>query len=241
MLEPTDVRAWLFDLDGVITPTAEIHEHAWSELFNTFLDEHHDGDEHEPFTARSYLDHVDGKPRLDGVRDFLASRGIELPEGGEDDEAGAHTVHGLGNAKNDAFLGVLRRDGIAGYDASVAFLDDLAGRDGVRIACVTSSRNGPEVLDAAGLRDRFEVLVDGNVRAEEGLRGKPAPDTYLLAAERLGVPAAEAAVVEDATSGVAAGRAGDFGLVVGVDRGAGEAGLREHGADVVVTDLTELR
>lgn len=218
----------LFDLDGVITPTAEIHEHAWAELFAD-----HD------FTDADYLRYVDGKPRYDGVAAFLASRGIELPWGSPDDSPGDDTVCALGNRKNDVFNAVLARDGIAPYPGSARTLELLADAE-VAAAIVSSSRNARAVLDAAGLGERFDVVVDGNVVADRGLAGKPAPDGYLLGAELIGTDPAATVVVEDATSGVAAGAAGDFGVVIGVDRGAGARALLDHGATFVVTDLSEL-
>jgi beta-phosphoglucomutase family hydrolase len=229
--------AVLFDLDGVITPTAVVHMAAWSELFNGYLTEHHPAQ--PPYTDADYFAQVDGKPRYDGVRDFLASRGLSLPEGSSDDPPTALTVRGLGNRKNDAFNRVLDRDGVAPYPGSVVLLDHL--RDvGVPLGVVSSSANARHVLQAAGLLDRFGTVVDGHVADELGLAGKPAPDTFLHAAAALGVAAGDAVVLEDAVSGVAAGAAGGFGLVVGVDRGAGPTALGNAGADVVVTDLGQL-
>lgn len=223
-----DYDGALFDLDGVITPTAEIHEHAWAELFADY-----------DFTQDDYLHHVDGKPRYDGVRDFLASRGVTLPDGTPDDAPGTATVCAMGNRKNELFNAVLDRDGIAAYPGSQATLDLLA-RAGVPSAIVSSSKNAVPVLAAAGLARRFDVVVDGIVAADEGLAGKPAPDGYLLGATRLGVDPARTVVIEDATSGVAAGHAGKFAVVIGVDRGAGVAALLEHGATFVVDDLDQL-
>jgi beta-phosphoglucomutase family hydrolase len=231
--------AVLFDLDGVLTPTAEIHERAWKSMFDTYLAEHAAGGEWEPFSADDYLAYVDGKRRVDGVRSFLDSRGITLPDGSIDDAPGANTVNGLGNAKNAAFQNVLRRDGIEPFPASVQFLDAL-DRRGTKVAVVSSSRNATEVLEAAGLADRFAVIVDGNVAAARELPGKPAPDTFVAAAAELGVGPERTAVIEDAISGVAAGHSGGFALTVGVDRGAGRDALIEHGADVVVDELDEL-
>lgn len=228
--------AVLFDLDGVITPTAVVHMHAWSKMFNDFLTAR--GIE-EPYTDQDYYDYVDGKPRYDGVRSFLASRGLELPDGDPSDPSTDDTVCGLGNRKNDAFSEVLRTEGVEPYPGSVALVEALVER-GTKLAVVSSSRNAPAVLETAGLRQHFPVLVDGNVAAEKGLRGKPAPATFLEAATELGVEASRAVVVEDATSGVEAGSAGGFGLVVGVDRGAGENALLRAGAHRVVTDLAEL-
>ncbi|MFT4299352.1 MAG: HAD-IA family hydrolase [Aeromicrobium sp.] len=242
----TDYDAALFDLDGVLTPTAEVHLRAWERMFTTFLSEHGLSERSlsergiaEPYTEADYHRYIDGKPRADGVRAFLASRSITLPEGSPDDPPQAETVAGLGHRKNALFAEALAAGGVAGYPGSVALLDALAPTP-VRLAVVSSSRNAPAVLAAAGLLERFELVVDGALAAEEGLPGKPAPDTYSYAADRLGVPRERAVVLEDAISGVEAGAAGGFGLVVGVDRGAGATALRDHGADVVVTDLEEL-
>jgi beta-phosphoglucomutase family hydrolase len=235
--QPVDWSAYaavLFDLDGVITPTAEVHMQAWNEMFNAYL-----GADRQPYTDADYFAYVDGKPRYDGVRDFLASRAITLPEGSADAEPTEESVRGLGNRKNVAFNEVLERDGVTAYAGSVALLDHL--RDlGVPLAVVSSSANAPAVLAAAGLSDRFVTVVDGRVAAAEGLPGKPAPDTFLRAAEILGATAATSVVLEDAVSGVRAGAAGDFALVVGVDRGAGRDTLTDAGAGLVVSDLAEL-
>jgi len=228
--------AVLFDLDGVLTPTAEIHERAWKEMFDAFLATQ-PGE--APFSGSDYLLYVDGRPRFDGVRTFVQSRGIALPEGTHDDEPGFASIGALGNMKNAMFQTILRRDGIEPYPGSARALDALAAR-GKRVAVVSSSRNAPEVLEAAGLAPRFDIVVDGSVAARLGLRGKPEPDTFLEAAKELGVPAGRAVVAEDAISGVAAGRAGRFGLVLGVDRGAGHDALAAAGADIVVDDLAEL-
>ena len=241
-MEPDSVSwdryaAVLFDLDGVITPTALVHMRAWADMFNDFLGEHEPGQ--APYTDADYYAHVDGKPRYDGVRDFLASRGITLPEGSPDDPPHAMTVCGLGNRKNDAFNEVLERDGVEPYPGSVALLDHLRGL-GTPLAVVSSSANATSVLATAGVLDRFTTVVDGNVAHDRELAGKPAPDTFLYAARTLGAPAADAVVLEDAVSGVRAGAAGGFGLVVGVDRGAGHDALSSGGADVVVDDLDEL-
>lgn len=235
-MEWNDYDAALFDLDGVITPTAEVHRQAWARMFTDFLADRPDV---APYTEDDYFAHVDGKPRYEGVASFLASRGIELPHGNPGDDPTRETVCGLGNRKNDYFRDVLDSDGVEPYPGSVALLDHLARR-GVRLALVSSSRNAMPVVEAAGLADRFEVVVDGVVAARDGIAGKPEPDTYVAAAERLGVPTAKAVVLEDAVSGVQAGAAGGFGLVIGVDRGAGADVLREHGADLVVSDLAEL-
>jgi beta-phosphoglucomutase family hydrolase len=231
--------ATLFDLDGVLTPTAVIHERAWKSMFDTFLAARANGGAWEPFSADDYLAYVDGKRRVDGVRSFLASRGIALPEGTVDDEPRHDTVNALGNAKNEAFQRVLRSDGIEPYPGAVRFLDAL-DRLGIKVGVVSSSRNAAEVLDAAGIADRFGVVVDGNVAADHNLPGKPAPDSFLFAAAELGSTPERTAVVEDAISGVAAGHAGGFALTIGVDRGAGHDALAEHGADIVVDELDEL-
>lgn len=218
----------LFDLDGVITPTAEFHEHAWGELFADF-----------DYTEADYLRYIDGKPRYDGVRSFLASRNVTLPDGDPGDPPGNETVCAMGNRKNELFNTILERDGIEPYPGSLATLD-LLDRTGIRSAIVSSSKNARNVLDAAGLSDRFEVVVDGLVAADEHIAGKPAPDMFLLAARRIGVEPGRAVVVEDAVSGVAAGAAGGFAVVIGVDRGAGAGTLLDHGASFVVDDLAEL-
>jgi beta-phosphoglucomutase family hydrolase len=235
-----DVDAVLFDLDGVLTPTAVVHMAAWSEMFNAYLaGARYEGADTSPYTPEDYYAHVDGKPRYDGVRDLLRSRGIELPEGLPSDPPEAETVCGLGNRKNEAFNVVLERDGVEPYPGSLALLDALRER-GTPLAVVSSSANAGAVLAAAGLGDRFVSVVDGRVAAALGLAGKPAPDTFLHAARECGSAPADAVVVEDAVSGVRAGAAGAFGVVVGVDRGAGEEALREAGATVVVEDLGEL-
>jgi len=229
------VDAVLFDLDGVITPTAEVHMHAWAELFGPFLEAHGAA----PYTDGDYFAHIDGKPRYEGVAALLEDRGIDLPPGEPSDGPDLETVCGLGNRKNALFGEVLRRDGVAPYPGSVDLLDAL-DRRGTALALVSSSANAPEVLRAAGLVHRFRTVVDGAVARENRLPGKPRPDTYQFAAASLGVPQQRAVVVEDAVSGVEAGAAGDFGYVVGVNRGAGTQILLQHGADLVVDDLAEL-
>ena len=228
--------AALFDLDGVLTPTAEVHMRAWRQLFTDFLAERGIA---KPYRQSDYFDYIDGKPRYDGVRAFLASRGIQLADGDPSDSPDLETVCGLGNRKNEFFAAVLREEGVQPYAGSVQLLDHLAER-GTKVAVVTSSRNATAVLEAADLGPRFDVVVDGNVAAEKGLRGKPSPDTFVAAAEELGVSVQRAVVFEDALSGVEAGHAGGFGLVIGVDRGVGAQRLTESGADVVVDDLGEL-
>ncbi|HET8780287.1 MAG TPA: beta-phosphoglucomutase family hydrolase [Agromyces sp.] len=229
------IRGYLFDLDGVLTPTAIVHMHAWSRLFTPFLEQHGAA----PYSDDDYFAYIDGKPRYDGVRSLLESRGIRVPEGDVTDAPTADTVHGLGNRKNDAFNATLAEEGVTAYPASVAFLDAVQAA-GCHVAVVSSSKNAPAVLEAAGLADRFEVVVDGAVAVRDGLPGKPEPDTFERAAELLGLPTAACAVVEDAESGVKAGAAGEFGIVIGVDRGVGRAALEELGADVIVDELDEL-
>jgi beta-phosphoglucomutase family hydrolase len=241
---PDQVNACLFDLDGVLTPTAKLHDAAWEKTFDEYLRRRatRDGVPYVPFDpAADYNDYVDGKPREDGVRDFLASRRIVLPDGSPDDPPDAETVYGLGNRKNAMLLELIHSGVLEPYPGSVRYLD-AARQAGLRRAVVSSSANTREVLHATGLADRIEVVVDGVTIRTEGLPGKPAPDTFLAAAKLLGVTARQAAVFEDALAGVAAGRAGGFGFVVGVDRvGQGHAdALRAHGADIVVTDLVEL-
>lgn len=209
---------------------------AWSQTFNDFLGSRGIS---EPYTDDDYFAYVDGRPRYDGVRSMLASRDIVLPEGEPGDDVSQETVAGLGNRKNAAFTTVLDRDGVRAYPGSVQLIDHLLDR-GTRIAVVSSSQNAPAVLSAAGLLEKFELVVDGRLAKELGLPGKPAPDTFSYAARELGATNARAVVLEDAVSGVSAGRAGDFGLVVGVDRGAGPDELLAAGADRVVTDLAEL-
>jgi HAD superfamily hydrolase (TIGR01509 family) len=226
----------------VLTQTARVHAAAWKEMFDAFL-RARAGRASEPFVPfdalGDYDEYVDGKPRYDGVRSFLASRGIDLPEGGPDDPPDAETVSGLGNRKNDLVLELIRRDGVEAYEGSVRYVH--AARDaGLRRAVVSASANCQDVLAAAGIEDLFEVRIDGVVAQQEHLAGKPAPDTFLAAARALGVDARQAAVFEDALAGVEAGRAGGFGLVVGVDRVGQADALRAHGAEIVVSDLSEL-
>jgi len=238
---PERLLAYLFDLDGVLTQTASVHLAAWKEMFDAYLRARSaaTGEPFVPFEVADYTAFVDGRLRQDGVRSFLASRGIELPEGSPDDPPDAETVHGLGNRKNQRFLEVLRRDGVATYPGSVRYVERVRAL-GRPCAVVSASRSCHAVLEAAGIADLFDVRVDGEVAAREGLAGKPAPDTFLAAAARLGVDPADAAVFEDATSGVAAGRAGGFGWVVGVDRVGQADALYRHGADLVVADLADL-
>ncbi len=236
----TEIEGVLFDLDGVITPTAVVHERAWAALFNWFLTEHGEGArDRSEFTLADYHTYVDGKPRYDGVRSFLASRDMVLPDGDPTDEPGADTVCALGNRKNLEFNAIISSEGIDPYVGSDRLLSALDGL-GVRQGIVSSSKNARPVLSGAGYADRFTVIVDGLVSADVGLAGKPAPDAFLLGAEWLGVDPTRTVVVEDAVSGVAAGRAGGFALVIGVDRGQGAEVLLDNGADVVVEDLGEL-
>jgi beta-phosphoglucomutase family hydrolase len=239
---PDGVKACLFDMDGVVTKTAVVHAAAWKEMFDGFLRERAEqsGTAFVPFDSGSDYDaYVDGKPRLDGTRSFLQSRGIELPEGTPDDPPGTRTVWGLSNQKNDLVLAKLAQGQVEVYPGTVNYIIS-AKKNGFKIAIVSSSANTKQVLDSAGLSDLFDVRVDGQFATEHRLKGKPAPDTYLAAAQALDATAAQAAVYEDALAGVAAGRAGNFGLVVGVDRVGQADELRKHGADIVVQDLAEL-
>jgi beta-phosphoglucomutase family hydrolase len=229
-------------MDGVITQTAKVHDAAWKEMFDEFLRSWSaaHGQPFVPFDPVSdYEEYVDGKPRLEGTSSFLQSRGIELPVGAESDPPGTQTVWGLSNKKNDLVQTVIERDGVQAYDGSVRYVKAVRAA-GLRTAIVSSSANTVAVLKAAGVESLFEVRVDHQVAEEHNLHGKPAPDTFLEAARMLGVPAAHATVFEDALAGVAAGRAGNFGFVVGVDRVGQADQLRAHGADVVVKDLAEL-
>jgi beta-phosphoglucomutase family hydrolase len=239
---PDHVRACLFDLDGVLTDTASVHRKAWKTMFDEFLREHANrtGEPFRPFDIDvDYLTYVDGKTRQDGVRSFLDSRGIRLPGGGPDDEPTVETVHGLGNRKNELFHRVVREDGVKVFEGSRRYLEAVADA-GLGRAVVSSSANTREVLEVTGLDIFVQHRVDGVTMREENLPGKPAPDSFLRAAQLFDVKPAEAAVFEDALSGVAAGRAGNFGVVVGVDRVGQSEALLRNGADVVVTDLAEL-
>jgi beta-phosphoglucomutase family hydrolase len=239
---PDAVTTCLFDLDGVLTQTAKVHAAAWKQTFDGYLSERasREGEKFVPFDAvADYDEYVDGKPRYDGVASFLASRGIELPQGTPNDPPDAETIDGVGNRKNVIVLKLIHDDGVQAYPGSVAYVK--AARDaGLRRAVVSSSTNCRDVLAAAGIIDLFEEIIDGHVAEREGLKGKPAPDTFLAGAKALGVPPPAAAVFEDALAGVEAGRAGGFGIVVGVDRVGQAEALRAHGADVVVKDLAEL-
>ncbi|TCM51627.1 HAD family phosphatase [Kribbella sp. VKM Ac-2568] len=239
---PDRIQVGLFDLDGVLTDTAAVHAAAWKEMFDNFLqqDAEENGKPYVPFDARAEYDqYVDGKPRVDGVRDFLASRDIVLPEGTNDDPGTALTVNGLGNRKNEAVRHRIRTQGVQVFEGSRRYLE-AAKQAGLRRAVVSSSANTREVLDVTGLAPYIEEIVDGLTIRAEHLRGKPAPDTFLLAAKRLGVDPQDAVVFEDALVGVRAGRAGGFGFVVGVDRVGQADQLLAQGADIVVQDLAEL-
>jgi beta-phosphoglucomutase family hydrolase len=239
---PDNITACLFDMDGVITQTAKVHDAAWKEMFDGFLRDWSTA-HNEPFKpfdpVADYDEYVDGKPRLEGTASFLESRGIKLPEGEDSDPAGKQTVYGLSNQKNALVQKVIERDGVQPYEGSVRYVN-AARQAGLRTAIVSSSANTVAVLKAAGVADLFEARVDHQVAEEQHLKGKPAPDTFLQAAKMLGVEAADAVVYEDALAGVAAGRAGKFGFVVGVDRVGQADQLHAHGADVVVKDLGEL-
>ncbi|MDQ6608013.1 MAG: beta-phosphoglucomutase family hydrolase [Actinomycetota bacterium] len=239
---PDGVRTCLFDLDGVLTQTAKVHAAAWKQMFDEYLrrrSERTGGALKEFDAVEDYNAYVDGMPRYDGVRTFLQSRGIELPEGTPDDPPDAETVDGLGNRKNELVLKLIHEQGVEPYEGSVRYVHAIA-EAGLARAVVSSSANCHDVLRAVGIEDLFDAVIDGEVAQREGLKGKPAPDTFLAGARAVGSPPAECAVFEDALVGVEAGRAGNFGFVVGVDRVGHRAALRSHGADVVVDDLSEL-
>jgi beta-phosphoglucomutase family hydrolase len=239
---PPTILACLFDLDGVLTQTAKVHAAAWKKAFDAFLHDYatHNDTPFVPFDeVKDYEEYVDGKPREDGVRDFLASRKITLPEGSPDDKAGAATVYGVGNGKNEMFNQLLKEDGLEPFEGSVKYVQAVRAA-GLRCAVVSSSANTHAILKTVKLADQFDAVVDGNDVHRLNLHGKPAPDSFLEGAKELGVQPSEAVVFEDALAGVAAGRAGKFGYVVGVDRLNQAAQLKAHGADVVVEDLAEL-
>lgn len=239
---PTGITACLFDLDGVLTSTARLHAAAWTQMFNDFLLERarQSGQPYRAFDPLGdYNSYVDGRPRADGVRTFLASRGIALPDGLPDDPPARETVYGLGNRKNELLLEMIREGGVQPYPGSVRYLTAVRNA-GLRRAVVTASANGAEVIRSAGLADLLEVRVDGIVAVQRSLRGKPAPDTFLAAADELGVAPASACVFEDSVAGVRAGKVGNFGYVVGVDRVGHADDLLRHGASIVVSDLAEL-
>jgi beta-phosphoglucomutase family hydrolase len=239
---PDDVTACLFDLDGVLTQTAKVHAAAWKQTFDEYLRKRSQdrGEKFVPFDeVADYDEYVDGKPRYDGVRSFLQSRSIDLPEGEEGDAAGTETIRGIGDRKNEVVLGLIKRDGVEAYEGSVRYVKE-ARAAGLRRAVVSSSTNCRDVLRAAGIDDLFEAVIDGTVATGQHLKGKPAPDTFLAGAQALGVGPAQAAVFEDALAGVEAGHAGSFAFVVGVDRVGQAEALKAHGASVVVEDLAEL-
>jgi beta-phosphoglucomutase family hydrolase len=238
---PDDVHACLFDLDGVLTDTASVHTKAWTAMFDAFLKQHAEQSDQpfKPFDpVEDYLKYVDGKKREDGVRSFLASRGIELPDGEPDDSGDKDTIYGLGTRKNDAFQETLEKDGVEVFEGSRRYLEKVTAA-GLATAVVSSSANTRQVLEITGLEKFIQQRVDGVTLREEHIAGKPAPDSYLRAAQLLNVEPSAAAVFEDALSGVESGRAGNF-YVVGVDRLGQADKLRSHGADIVVTDLGEL-
>jgi alpha,alpha-trehalase len=237
-----DYDAFVFDMDGVVTQTASVHQAAWKSLFDDYLKQRAaaGGDKFREFTPADYLRYVDGKPRYDGVRDFLASRGITLPWGAEDDPPEAETVCGLGNRKNALFQKELHDHGVQVFQSTVALIRELHTA-GLRTAIISASKNASQVLQAGGVQDLFEAQVDGQVAEERHLPGKPDPAVFLEAARQLGAQPRRAVVVEDAVAGVKAGRAGGFGLVIGIDRGGNAEGLRQNGADVVVKDLAEVK
>lgn len=238
---PEGIRACLFDVDGVLTDTATVHRAAWKKTFDVFLQTHAglDREQSGEFTDSDYNAYVDGKPRRDGVRDFLASRSISLAEGVAEDPPDAATIEGIANRKNILVLAELEENGVTPYEGSLRYLAAVRAA-GLRIAAVTASANGEHVIKAGGFEDFIEARIDGVVAAREGLSGKPAPDPFLAGAKALGVEASQSVVFEDAISGVEAGRAGKFGFVVGVNRVGQAQALREHGADIVVDDLAEL-
>jgi beta-phosphoglucomutase family hydrolase len=239
---PAGTQACLFDMDGVVTQTALVHAAAWKAMFDEFLRKwsEQNGQPFVPFDAvRDYDHYVDGKPRLDGTRSFLEARGIHLPAGSPDDPPGTPTLHGLSNQKNELVIEKIETDGVKVYDGTIEYIK-RARAAGLRTAIVSSSANTVQVLEAAGIADLFDTRVDGIIAQERHLAGKPAPDTFLAAAEDLKVTPDHAAVFEDALAGVEAGRAGHFALVVGVDRVGQAEELRKHGADIVVKDLAEL-
>lgn len=242
-LEMDDFDAVLFDLDGVVTATAKVHSASWKRLFDGFLNEEAAascGKSPRPFGEDDYLLYVDGKPRDEGVRSFLESRGISLPQGTPDDSPGGKTVCGLGNRKNLLFNEHLDKDGVEVFQSTVDMIGGLRTL-GLNIAVVSSSKNCRKVIEAAGIAGLFDLRFDGVEAAELGLKGKPDPDTYLEAARRLGVEAARAVVVEDAISGVQAGHRGGFGMVIGIDRTGGSLALKDNGAHIVVDDLSRIR
>lgn len=240
-IDPERYDAVIFDVDGVVTDTASVHFAAWKRVFDAYLQvrERRGEGTYEDFTEQDYLAYVDGKPRYDGVRSFLESRGIELPEGDPDDPPERESVCGIGNRKNQAFVRWLEDNRVEPYPSTVRMLHELRDR-GIATAAISSSRNAEAVLGSAGVLDLFDARVDGRTAGEIGLPGKPDPAVFLEAARRLDVEPERSVVVEDAQAGCAAGREGGFGLVIGVDRGDQRGELLAHGADVVVDDLEEV-
>jgi beta-phosphoglucomutase family hydrolase len=234
---PDQIRGCLFDLDGVLTQTAKLHAAAWKAMFDEYLESR--GEPFRPFDQHDYDKYVDGRPRYDGVHEFLASRGIELPQGSPDDDPGTETIDGLGNRKNELVVRMMHEQGVEPYEDSVRYLN-AAHEAGLRLAVVSSSANARDVLKAAGVPDVFDAIVDGVVAGRMHLHGKPTPDTFLEGARELGLGPEECAVFEDALAGVQAGRDGGFGFVVGVDRVGQAEALRDHGATIVVDGLGEL-
>jgi beta-phosphoglucomutase family hydrolase len=240
LIRARDIDAVIFDMDGVVTQTASLHFVSWKRLFDAYFEEHAKaaGTSYAPFTEADYLRYVDGKPRYNGVRDVLAARDIVLPWGDPSDPPEAETVCGLGNRKNVHFVAAIQEQGAEVFESTIDFIRALTAA-GVRVAIISASKNATMILESAGVRDLFEAQIDGVVAAELDMPGKPAPDVFLEAARRLGVDRERAVVVEDAVSGVQAGRAGGFALVIGIDRGGNAEGLAEAGADVVIDDLVE--
>ncbi|MDX5422744.1 MAG: beta-phosphoglucomutase family hydrolase [Hymenobacteraceae bacterium] len=240
-IQEKGIKALIFDLDGVITQTAGVHARAWKRMFDDYLRERgeQEGKTYEPLDiATDYRQHIDGIPRYDGVRNFLASRGISLPEGSADDAPGDETVNGLGNLKNEYFQEMVQEGGVEVYNDTVTWIKEQR-RKGLRTAVISASKNCKTILEAAGLEELFETRVDGVLAAELGLKGKPAPDVFHEAARRLKVKPVESAIFEDAIAGVQAGKAGDFALVVGVNRNASAEALKENGADLVLSQFPD--
>lgn len=240
-LVPSKFDAIAFDLDGVVTDTARIHFRAWKQTFDALFDARvrREGVAPAPFTPEEYRKYIDGRPREDAIRDFLAARGVEIAEGNESDSAEAETVNGLANRKDGLFLALMRSEGVDVYPSTVALIRQVRAL-GLKTAVVSASRNCQEILETTGFDQLFDVRIDGRDAAALGVPGKPAPDTFLEAAQRLGAAPERIVVIEDAIAGVAAGRAGGFGLVIGIDRTGHAADLEAAGADFVVTDLSQI-
>lgn len=240
-IETDKYKAVILDMDGVITKSAQAHFGAWKQMFDDYLRERaaRRNEEFIPFTEQDYYRYVDGKPRYDGTKSFLESRDISLPRGRPDDPPGKETVCGLGNRKNRYFLAYLKKNGVESYQSSEDFIKSIKSRN-TAVALISSSRNARAVLESAGVKKLFNVIVDGMDAEKHDLNGKPAPDIFLEAAKRLGVNPGESIVVEDAISGVEAGKAGGFGLVIGIDRSGKNKELKKRGADIVVKDLSQI-